>query len=426
MKKLILLFIITAFCLGGSAQDLNYAKEIVKTLSSPEFKGRGYVGNGHKIAAKYISKQYAEIGLKSFGENYFQPFEIDANTFPSKMGLKLNGETLIPGEDYIIDPKSASLKGEFPVVVIREKDLLNKTKLADVVRNSSGKVLILDETNSEVEDAEDKKTIKEVVDYLKFSPEVPSVATIIYTDKKLTWSGSTIQKPKTSFIVNKKLNLESISEVSIKVKARFITCETNNVVGYLEGTEKPDSFLVVLGHYDHLGKMGSKMYIPGANDNASGISMLLSLAKYYKENPHKYSIVFIALGAEEMGILGAKYYVKNPLFDLDRIRFLVNFDMAGTGDEGIKVVNGTVFRKEFDLLNELNKQNNYIHSVNIRGESCNSDHCMFYQQGVPSFFIYTMGGIQAYHDIYDRFETLPFTAFEGYSELMINFFDTFE
>jgi Zn-dependent M28 family amino/carboxypeptidase len=154
--------------------------------------------------------------------------------------------------------------------------------------------------------------------------------------------------------------------------------------------------------------------------------MLLSLAKYYKENPHKYSIVFIALGAEEMGILGAKYYVKNPLFDLDRIRFLVNFDMAGTGDEGIKVVNGTVFRKEFDLLNELNKQNNYIHSVNIRGESCNSDHCMFYRQGVPSFFIYTMGGIQAYHDIYDRFETLPFTAFEGYSELMINFFDTFE
>ena len=99
--------------------------------------------------------------------------------------------------------------------------------------------------------------------------------------------------------------------------------------------------------------------------------------------------------------------------------------MAGTGDKGIKVVNGTVFRKEFDLLNDLNQENNYIHSVNIRGESCNSDHCMFYRQGVPSFFIYTLGGIQAYHDIYDRFETLPLTAFEGYSELMIHFFDTF-
>lgn len=425
MRKLVLLFIIITSYLGVSAQDLNYAKEVVKTLSSPEFKGRGYVGNGHKIAAKYISKQYTELGLKSFGKNYFQPFEINANTFPSKMELKFNGEELIPGEDYIIDPKSASLKGNFPIVVIREQDLLHTTKLADVVGNSSGKVLVIDETNSEIKDKEDKKQIKEVVDYLKFSPEVPSVATIIYTDKKLTWGGSTIQKPKTVFIVNKKVNLQRINEVSINVKAKFIKCETNNIVGYIEGTEKPDSFIVLTGHYDHLGKMGSKMYIPGANDNASGISMLLGLAKHYKENPPKYSIAFISLAAEEMGILGAKHYVENPLFDLDKIRFLVNFDMAGTGDEGIKVVNGTVFRKEFDLLKEINKQNNYIHSVNIRGESCNSDHCMFYRQGVPSFFIYTLGGIQAYHDIYDRFETLPFTAFEGYSELMINFFDTF-
>ncbi|MCY1718754.1 M28 family peptidase [Prolixibacteraceae bacterium Z1-6] len=424
MKKLVLLFIIITSCFGLSAQDLNDAKEIVKTLSSPEFKGRGYVGNGHKIAAKYISKQYAEIGLKSFGKNYFQPFEINANTFPSKMELLFNGEELIPGENYIIDPKSASLKGEFPTVVIREQDLMDKTKFADVVENSLGKVLIIDEIKSDIKDKEDKKKIKKLIDYLKYNPDVPSVATIIYTDKKLTWGGSTIQKQKTSFIVNKELNPESINEVSINVKAKFIKCETQNVVGYIEGTEKPDSFLVMLGHYDHLGKMGSKMYIPGANDNASGISMLLSLAKYYKENPHKYSIVFISLAAEEMGILGAKHYVANPLFDLNQIRFLVNFDMAGTGDEGIKVVNGTVFRKEYDLLNEINKENNYIPSVNIRGESCNSDHCMFHQQGVPSFFIYTMGGIQAYHDIYDRFETLPFTAFKGYSELMINFFDT--
>lgn len=425
MKKIVLLFIILTSCLWVSAQDLNYAKEVVKTLASPEFKGRGYVGNGHKIAAKYISKQYAEIGLKSFGKNYFQPFEIDANTFPSKMELKFNGEELIPGEDYIIDPKSSSLKGKFPIVVIREQDLLDETKLADVIGNSLGKVIIIDQIKSEIKNDEDKKKIKELTDYLKYSPEVPSAATIVYTDKKLTWSGSTTQKPKTSFIVNKALNLGSISEVSINVKAKFIKCETNNVVGFIEGTEKPDSFIVLTGHYDHLGKMGSKMYIPGANDNASGISMLLSLAKYYKENPPKYSIAFMSLAAEEMGILGAKHYVENPLFDLGEIRFLVNFDMAGTGDEGIKVVNGTVFKKEYDLLDEINKENNYIHSVNIRGESCNSDHCMFYQKGVPSFFIYTMGGISAYHDIYDRFETLPFTAFIGYSELMINFFDTF-
>lgn len=425
MKISALLTLIIFSCFYVSAQELNYAKEIVKTLSSPKFKGRGYVANGHKIAANYISKQYAEIGLKSFDKNYFQPFEINANTFPSRMKLEFNGEELIPGEDYIIDPKSASLKGKFPIVVIRQQDLLDERKLADVVGKSLGKVLIVDDIKTEIKDKEDKKKVKELMDYLKYSTEVPSVATIIYTDKKLTWGGSTIQKLKTSFIVNKELNLESIDEVTIDIKAKFIKCETQNIVGYIEGREKPDSFLVVLGHYDHLGKMGSKMYIPGANDNASGIAMLLSLAKYYKVNPHKYSIVFISLAAEELGILGAKHYVANPLFDLDKIRFLVNFDMAGTGEKGIKVVNGTVFRKEYDLLGKINKEKNYIPSVNIRGESCNSDHCMFYQQGVPGFFIYTMGGIQAYHDIYDRFETLPFTAFKGYSELMIDFFDTF-
>ena len=425
MRKLLLLFIIITSSFGLSAQDLNYAKEVVKTLASPEFKGRGYVGNGHKIAAKYISKQYAEIGLESFGKNYFQPFQMTANTFPSKMELKFNGKELIPGKDYIIDPKSSSLKGTFPIIVIRDKDLLDETKLADLNKNSAGKVVVIDETKSEIETPDDKKKMRELMDYVKYSPEVPSVATILYTDKKLTWSGSTSQKPKTSFIVNREFNLESLKEISINVKAKFLKLETNNVVGYIKGTEQPDTFLVMTGHYDHLGKMGSKMYIPGANDNASGIGMMLSLAKYYKENPHKYSIAFMSLAAEEMGILGAEHYVENPMFDLDKIRFLVNFDMAGTGDEGITVVNGTVYKKEFDLLSSINKENNYIHSVNIRGESCNSDHCMFYRKGVPSYFIYTMGGIQAYHDIYDRYETLPFTAFEGYSKLMINFFDTF-
>ena len=425
MRKIVLLFIILTSSVCLSAQDLNYAKEVVKTLASPEFKGRGYVGNGHKIAAKYISKEYADIGLKSFGKNYYQPFEMTANTYPSKMEVKFNGEELVPGRDYIIDPKSPSLKGKYPIIVIREKDLLDETKLADLNKNSAGKVVVIDETQSEIKDQDDIKKIKDIIDHLKYSPEVPSVATIIYTDKKLTWSGSTSQKEKATFIVNREFNLDNINEVSINVKAKFLKLNTNNVIGYIEGTQNPDSFLVITAHYDHLGKMGSKMYIPGANDNASGVGMLLSLAKYYKENPPKYSIAFMSLAAEEMGILGAEYYVENPLFDLDKIRFLVNFDMAGTGDEGIKVVNGTIFKKEFDLLSDINKEKEYIHSVNIRGESCNSDHCMFYRKGVPSYFIYTMGGIQAYHDIYDRYETLPFTAFVGYSELMINFFDTF-
>uniref|UniRef100_UPI0032179920 M28 family metallopeptidase n=1 Tax=uncultured Draconibacterium sp. TaxID=1573823 RepID=UPI0032179920 len=425
MKKSFLLLFIIVSGLLVTAQDINYAKDVVKTLSSPEFKGRGYVGNGDKIAAKYIREQFLKLGLQPFNNDYFQPFEVDVNTFPSKMELRIDGEELIPGVDYMVDRNSASLKGKFPVLVVEEEDLFDEKKLKSIISSSAGKVLIIKETESENSSGENKNKRNELLKYIKFDPEVPSVATIILTTKKLLWRGLTYQDKKLAFTVKKDLDLENIKEVSINVKAKFIKYETRNVVGYFEGTEKPDSFLVMTGHYDHLGKMGAKTYFPGANDNASGIAMMLNLAQYYKENPPKYSIAFMALAAEEIGILGAAHYAENPLFDLGKIRFLVNFDMAGTGDDGIKVVNGSVFQNEFDLLSRINTENDYLPSVNIRGAACNSDHCKFYEKGVPSFFIYTLGGTQAYHDLNDRFEYLPFTEFVDYTNLMINFFDSF-
>jgi Zn-dependent M28 family amino/carboxypeptidase len=169
--------------------------------------------------------------------------------------------------------------------------------------------------------------------------------------------------------------------------------------------------------------MGSDVYFPGANDNSSGVALLLTLAKYFSSQPHKYSVAFIATSAEEMGMLGSGHFVENPMFDLGSIVFLVNFDLAGTGEDGIKVVNGSIYKDKFDLLKNLNLEKNYVRSVQIRGPACNSDHCMFHEKGVPCFYIYTLGGIQAYHDIYDKPETLPLTSFENYSRLMIDFFE---
>ncbi len=425
MKKSILLILILITYQWVSGQDIEYAKEIVKTLSSPAFKGRGYVENGDKIAAKYISNQYSTLGLKSFTKNYYQYFKIDVNTFPSNMKLQFNGKELIPGEEFMVDAESSSLKGEFPIILVEEQDLLDDDKLRNTIDSCAGKVLIIDESKFESTDNEIKTKLKDLIKYLKFSPEVPSVATIIYTNQKLMWRGLTYQEKKPAFTVKKDLDLKKVKKVAIDVKARFVNYKTQNVVGYIEGTEKPDSFFVLIGHYDHLGKMGTKAYFPGANDNASGVAMLLNLAKYYAVNPPKYSIAFIALSAEEIGILGSKNYVENPLFNLGKIRFLVNLDMVGTGEEGIKVVNGSVYQDKFDLLCRINKENNYLPSVNIRGAACNSDHCRFYEKGVPSFYIYTMGGVQSYHDLYDKFETLPMTEFSDYSKLMIDFFNHF-
>ncbi len=426
MKKNLIITFVLIYSFSLTGQNLDYAKEIVKTLASPKFKGRGYVENGNKIAAEYIKGQYSEIGLKPFKKDYFQSFKVEVNIFPSRMNLYFDGVELIAGKEFIVDPYSPSIKGEYSVHIIKKRDLLDISNVEKAIQSSVGKVLIIDETDFEPENKEEAKKIDDYINFLKYNPRIRSIGTIIYSSEKLTWDNVSIQASKPSFIVNKEVDFTFVKKVTIEIDAKIVNYKTQNIIGYIKGVEQPDTFLFAIGHYDHLGKMGSNTYFPGANDNSSGIAMLLNLAKYYKSNPHKYSFVFIALSAEEIGLLGAKYFVDNPFVDLNKIKFLINFDLAGTGDDGIKVVNGKVYEEKFDILTKLNEENDYLKSVKIRGDACISDHCMFHEKGVPCFYIYTLGGTQAYHDIYDKSETLPLTEFVDYSKLMIDFFNSFK
>ena len=188
------------------------------------------------------------------------------------------------------------------------------------------------------------------------------------------------------------------------------------------GTQFPDSFLVLTAHYDHLGGMGSEVYFPGANDNASGIALLLSMAKYYHENPAPFTVVFIAFAAEEIGLKGSEHFVQHPLFPLKNIKFLVNLDLMGNGDEGITIVNATEFPQQFQMLLELNKADNWFSAINSRGKAANSDHYHFSENGVPAFFIYTLGGTKAYHDVYDVPEGIKMNHFDGLEAMLVAFF----
>ncbi len=151
--------------------------------------------------------------------------------------------------------------------------------------------------------------------------------------------------------------------------------------------------------------------------------MLLNLAKHYSipENQPRTSIAFIAFAGEEAGLLGSMYYAENPVFPISDIEFLINLDILGTGGEGITVVNGAVHITEFEALKRINEQKGYLKQVKKRGKAAISDHYPFSELGVPCFYIYTMGGIQAYHDIYDVPETLPLTEFEDIFRLLTDF-----
>jgi Zn-dependent M28 family amino/carboxypeptidase len=147
----------------------------------------------------------------------------------------------------------------------------------------------------------------------------------------------------------------------------------------------------------------------------------MNLAKYYAANPRPYSIGFILFAGEEIGLEGSKYFTEHPLAPLKNIRFLINSDLAGTGEEGITVVNATEFPKEFEWLKKINEENKLLAAVNARGKAANSDHYFFTEKGVPAFFFYTLGGIKAYHDIFDKAVTLPLNEQEDLFKLLIKF-----
>jgi len=90
----------------------------------------------------------------------------------------------------------------------------------------------------------------------------------------------------------------------------------------------------------------------------------------------------------------------------------------GSGDEGMMAVNGTVFTKEFALLEKINNENKFLTTVKKRGKAANSDHYFFSEKGVPAFFFYTLGGGTAYHDVYDVAETLPLSRFQEVFSLL--------
>lgn len=374
-KLLLLLSLVTQF---AAAQDIAFAHKMIDTLTSPYFWGRGYTKDGNAKAAKFLTEQFKSYGLTPMdGKSFIQPFTYNINTYPGKMDVAINGVQLMPGRDFIVRPDS---KG-----IIGEGSLLQKDSTVFINR--------------------DNRVIVVLEDKLTWSAEQKTVDfTVIEVDKK-------VQKTLPATI---KLNIES------KLVNDF---KTGNICGVVKGTVKPDSVIVFTAHYDHLGGMGTDTYFPGANDNASGVTQVLTMAKYYAAHPQPYTMAFILFSGEEPGLVGSKYFSEHPLMPLKNIRFLVNLDLEGTGIDGITVVNATEYPKEFSLLQHVNDQGHYLAKVNSRGKAANSDHYFFSEKGVPSFFMYTLGGIKAYHDIYDVSATLPLTAYENLFKLLIRFND---
>lgn len=367
----------------ASGQDLVYARQQLDTLASEVFHGRGYVARGQQLAAEYLLREFQRLGLQPLSDNYLQPFSLEVNSFDSVL-LRLNGRTLVPGTDYLVHPNSGY--GEAQGLKAGKKTGIFAHKSPPKTANPNWQLLL--ETGY----------------------------------PRLMWSVGRETWPLPYFMLSAAATPKKIKRIDYVVRGNFREQQAANVIGYLPGSVPSDSVIVICAHYDHLGRMGSTLF-PGANDNASGTALLLDMARHYSrpENKPAYSLLFIAFGAEEAGLVGSTFYVNHPLLPLNRISMVLNLDLMAGGSEGLMMVNALQNPAAYSALDSLNKAHNLLTSIQQRDNAANSDHYPFSQKGVPAVFLYTMGDVTAYHDPNDRPEMLQLQHYEAIFELLHRF-----
>lgn len=399
--------------------QIDEVRRITKTLCSPEFHGRGYVNHGDSIAADFLVAEFEKIGVGAYKKSpMLQSFEIEGiNRFPGKMEVNQNETPLVPGVDFIVDPSSGGTKKTLiPFVISIETALdqeLLSLEMARFVKDKRGNALFLDFGAAQGD------TLKQLRGLGKALAAYHPVIEV--TNSKFTWSVGR-EKLIHPLIYFQDSIADKNATFTVNIQAEFVpSYKTQNVIAHIPSKKKCAKTIVFTAHYDHLGRMGSDTYFPGGNDNASGTAMLISMANYFKEHPSDFNILFIAFAGEEAGLVGSEYFTENPLLKLKKIRFLINLDIMGSGEEGVTAVNATLFEDEFNLLNEINDEKQLLAKIKKRGPAANSDHYWFTEKGVPAFFIYTMGPNKNYHDVFDTYEALSFVEYDDITNLLVTF-----
>lgn len=408
----IFLFILSAYT--TKAQDLTYVKRLVDTLSSEEYHGRGYVNNGGQKAAAFLRTEFGKAGLEKV---HFQEFQHPVNTFPGVVSLSLDGNKMVPGLDYLVQPTSGgSAKMILDLVHISSKEVSSVKRFNRFVKKVNWErcaLVITDEVYAHIADP--------LIGQAIARNEMKSKAIVKVNEKKLTWSVRDYAHDWVELEVLSTVISKRSKTLEIELEQTLVSSFQNrNVIGQLKGTVQPDSFIVFTAHYDHLGRMGNEACFYGTNDNAGGAAMLCDLAKYYAEHPEerKYSILFIAFAGEEAGLLGSKHYVENPEVPLEDMSLLINLDLVTTGQDGMTVVNGRIFKHLLGRMRSINEEKGLMKAIKGRGKAANSDHYHFGEKGVRAIFIYLLGDYPHYHDINDTPEKPSWAGYENFFRLI--------
>lgn len=202
-----------------------------------------------------------------------------------------------------------------------------------------------------------------------------------------------------------------------------------NYIGYIAGSAKPERFIVVSAHYDHLGEKAGKLY-PGADDNASGVAAMLAIAAWFKAHPPRHSIVFAAFDGEELGQRGARAFLAALPFPKEQLALDLNLDMVSHNDNNEIFVAGTSYTPSLKPLVALAAARNTVKvrlghdrsqlvAGSVEDWTGSSDHGPFHEAGVP-FLYFGVEDHADYHAASDTYEHINPAFFTSVANLLVD------
>ncbi len=454
-------------------------KQHVYKLSSAEFAGRYTGSEGQRLAAKFIQEEFRQDGLtppyRSVTDPYLQEFSLGKCRW-AEQSLASGGISFKPRKDFVFlsDPKT--IEGTFPAVFggfgiddtvysdYRGMDVRGRVVLvfSGEPKDEDGKYLLSGSTEPSrkayygnksrvaaekgaegmVVIARNNMDFKQYIRRNRANLDAPDISYpdsrppndffTLYADintgaRILNTSPHMLRKAMKAMEEGEATQAGRYSgEAAIRAGKTCDGLNTENVIGMVLGTDLADEAVVLVAHYDHLGVRDGKVYY-GADDNATGTAAVMEVAEAFVRaaadgyRPRR-TLIFMAVSAEEIGLLGSRYYTENPLIPLEKTYACLNIDMIGRVATKLKdttnYIGGWAYSSEelMDVVRGNNAEwapglsDRMEFRKNPRG---GSDHYHFARNGIPSVFYFT-GIHKDYHAptdtpdkiLYDRMEQI--------------------
>ena len=444
-------------------------REDLTILASDALEGRETGKRGQKMAAAYIRAHFEELGLEGIAENgggYYQNVPLSSSK-PGDIYVKFGNQKLSNLKDFLYYGKGYStdetsthivfagsgtekdfegLNIEGKAVLIHTTDRPTRQSALKYVQENGGKMLFVVYAKDEAGFDTYFNKFKRFFDRSKIGidkGEIEEEASIIFVSPSIAASmfNVSFEKMKQAiedFNSGKKNALKKIKKKKISYKIGFDTKKiiSENVLGFLEGSDLKDELLVLTAHYDHEGIKNGEIY-NGADDDGSGTVAVMDIAEAFVQakkdgNGPRRSILFMAVTAEEKGLLGSEYYADNPIIPLENTVADLNIDMIGRIDDRelkstdyVSLVGADKLSTELHEISErMNKTYtnlflDYTYNDSNHPERIyyRSDHWNFAKNGIPVIF-YTTGSHPDYHKPTDTVEKIEFELMRRRTQLV--------